>query len=179
MSTSSKSKKSDGKITVGYVASVHGIKGEIRVVPLTDYPERFMKMKSLDLYAEGVFVCALRVKRIREQEGKGGFIFEGDLAGCDAAEKLVGLTVMIDADERIALPEGHFWIDDLIGLQALDRQGNLLGEVSDFLVSGATEIYVIRDAEGGLHYIPAVEEFVKDVNPAAGKIVLALIEGLW
>lgn len=179
MSTSSKSKKSDEKISIGYVSSVHGIKGEIRVVPLTDYPERFHEMKSLDLRANGNIVRTLQVTRVREHTGKGEFILEVGLSDRTEAEKLVGLTVVIDPEERVALPKGHFWIDDLIGLQVRDREGNVLGEVSDLLASGGNEVYEVRDAEGGLHYIPAVGEFVREIDLASGKIVVELIEGLW
>ncbi len=179
MSTSSKSKDSDKKISVGYISSAHGVRGEVRVVPLTDYPERFRQMDSLNLYSNGLFVCTLPIKHVRNHEGKGEFIIESDLTDRTEAEKLVGLSILIDPEERISLPEEKFWVDDLIGLQVRDTQGNVLGVVEDLFSSGANETYEIRDANGVLHYIPAVEQFVKDIDLSSGKITVELIEGLW
>lgn len=181
MSTSSKNKTpaSDSKIAIGYIASAHGVRGEFCIVPLTDYPERFGRMEFLDLYAGGVRMCTLPVHSVREHEGKGELIVGSDLRSRDEAEQLSGLTIMVDADERVPLPEGTYWVDDLIGLQVFDLQGQRLGEVRDLLSSNGNEIYEIRDSEGELHYIPAVEAFVKEIDMDSGKMVLELIEGLW
>jgi 16S rRNA processing protein RimM len=192
MSTSSKSENAlDGgeKIAIGYVAAAHGVKGEVRVVPLTDFPERFLRMDALNLYADGVFARTLRVARVREHGSKGELIVQTDVSDRDEAEKLVGLSILIGPEERVALPEETFWVDDLIGLRVLsaDRQenedgheeGGVLGIVEDFISSGGNEVYVVRDGRGNLHYIPAVEEFVKNIDVPAKTITVKLIEGLW
>jgi 16S rRNA processing protein RimM len=184
MSTSSKNKDSfdDGggeKILIGYVAAAHGVRGEVRIVPLTDFPERFGRMDTLNLYAEGVFARTLRVGRVREHGGKGELIVQGDIQNRDEAEKLVGLSVLIAPEERVALPDGTFWVDDLIGLRVLNTESALLGVVEDFIFSGGNEVYVVRDDRGELHYIPAVEEFVKNIDVPAKTITVRLIEGLW
>ena len=176
-SRSEKTNGPSGKIAVGYVASAHGVRGEVHIVPLTDFPERFFRMKSLELYAKGAHMRTLRVVRVRP--GKGGLIVGSDVADRDEAESLVGSSVLIDPEERLPLPEGNFWVDDLIGLAVHDVGGNVLGVVKDLLLSGGNEIYEVEDAEGGLHYIPAVEAFIKDIDLAGGKIVVELIEGLW
>ena len=149
------------------------------MVPLTDYPERFRRMEFLDLYAGGGLVRTLPVRSVREHEGKGELIVGSDLRNRDEAEQLSGLTIMVDADERVPLPEGTYWVDDLVGLEVFDLQGRRLGEVRDLLSSNGNEIYEIRDSAGELHYIPAVEAFVKEIDMDSGKMVLELIEGLW
>ncbi|MDR1874064.1 MAG: ribosome maturation factor RimM [Synergistaceae bacterium] len=183
MSTSSKNEKrgnSGRKIFVGYISSAHGVRGEVRVVPLTDYPERFRQMDSLELYSsEGTFVRTLQIRGVREHEGKGELIVAGDVTDRDEAKALVGLSIMVDPAERVPLPEGEFWVDDLIGLRVQDGEGNDLGEVADFLSTGRNELYVVRDADGGLHYIPAAEEFIRNIDLSAGKITVELIDGLW
>jgi 16S rRNA processing protein RimM len=142
-------------------------------------------MDVLNLYAEGVFVRTLRVGRVREHGSKGELIVQGDIQNRDEAEKLVGLSILIASEERVALPEDTFWIDDLIGLRvlnmegALNREGDVLGVVEDFISSGGNEVYVVRDGRGELHYIPAVEEFVKNIDVPAKTITVRLIEGLW
>ncbi|MDR2529516.1 MAG: ribosome maturation factor RimM [Synergistaceae bacterium] len=172
-----KNKTSD-KIVVGYVASAHGVRGGIRIVPLTDFPDRFFRMKSLELYAEGARLCTLRVTRARAGS-KGRVIVESDLLDRSEAERLVGASVLIDPEERVPLPEGSFWVDDLIGLAVHDSAGNILGVVKDLLSSGGNEIYEVKDVEGRLRYIPAVGEFVKNIDLAEGRIVVELMKGLW
>ena len=70
-------------------------------------------------------------------------------------------------------------MDDLIGLRVEDTEGRPLGVVTDLLSAGANELYEVRDPEGKLHYIPAVEEFVRVIDPEEGRIQVSLIEGLW
>jgi 16S rRNA processing protein RimM len=188
MSTSSKNKDDKNAfggergVVIGYVAAAHGVKGEVRVVPLTDFPERFLRMDALNLYAEDVFVRTLRVERVREHEGKGELIVKGDVPDRNEAEKLAGLSILISPEERTPLPDGTFWVNDLIGLRVVDvvcPEDGVLGVVEDFISSGGSEVYVVRDDEGKAHYIPAVEEFVKNIDPSAGTIAVKLIEGLW
>ncbi|MDR1620901.1 MAG: ribosome maturation factor RimM [Synergistaceae bacterium] len=182
MSTSSKTEDAfdnGGKVAVGYIAAAHGVKGEVRVVPLTDFPERFWRMDSLDLYADGVFVRTLRVGHVRAHESKGELIVQSDVSDRNEAEKLAGLSILISPEERVALPEGVFWVDDLIGLRVADAESGVLGVVEDFISSGGSEVYVVRDDGGKLHYIPAVEEFVKNIDVPSKTIGVKLIEGLW
>jgi 16S rRNA processing protein RimM len=181
MSTSSKNKNLDEtpKISIGYVCAAHGVKGDIKIVPLTDFLWRFEMMDFLHLYSEGCFVCTLRLVRVKGDLGKGELIVESDLSDRSEAEKLVGAHILIDREARVPLPEGHFWIDDLIGLEVQDGEGNLLGVVENLISAAGNEVYEIEDGRGRRHYIPAVEEFVKDINLASGKITVNLIEGLW
>jgi len=181
MSTSSKTDAFDEPpgISIGYVSAAHGVKGEVRIVPLTDFPERFAKMPSLNLYLNGSWLRTLYVKHVREHGSKNEWIIESDVSNRNEAEKLVGSSIMIDRDERVPLPEGNFWIDDLIGLTVQSKQGMALGVVEDFIDSGGSELYAIRDEQGKLHYIPAVEAFIKDIDLTSKKITVELIEGLW
>ena len=181
MSTSSKNKgKSiEGKISIGYVSAAHGVKGEVRIVPLTDFPERFDRMDTLNLYLNGAPARRLNVSRVRKHESKGELIIESDVPNRNEAERLVGMSVLIEPEDRVPLPEGSFWLDDLIGLSVVDKEGKILGVVEDLLSTGGKEIYEIRDESGKRHYIPAVEDFVKEIDPASGKIRVELIEGLW
>jgi 16S rRNA processing protein RimM len=70
-------------------------------------------------------------------------------------------------------------VDDLIGLRVLDAEGDPLGVVEDFISSGGNEVYVVRDNREQRHYIPAVGEFVKNIDLPSRTITVELIEGLW
>jgi len=181
MSTSSKNKENSikGKISIGYVSAAHGVKGEVRIVPLTDFPERFDRMDVLSLYLDGGLMRKLNVSRVRKHESKGELIIESDVSDRNEAERLVGASVLIEPEDRVPLPTGSFWIDDLIGLSVVDKEGRVLGVVEDLLSTGGRELYEIRDENGKRHYVPAVEDFVKEIDLASGRISVELIEGLW
>ena len=180
MSTSSKNNNSGEveKISIGYVSAAHGVRGEVCVVPLTDFPDRFERMDFLDLYLDGLFARRLCVTRVR-YKSRGELIVESDVSDRNEAEKLVGALIRIDPEDRVPLPEGSFWVDDLVGLSVLDGDGNVLGVVEDLIPTGGNEVYAIRDESGKLHYIPAVEEFIKEINLPLRSIFVDLIEGLW
>jgi len=180
MSTSSRNKNSGEveKISIGYVSAAHGMRGEICVVPLTDFPDRFGRMDFLDLYLNGRFARRLSVICVRHKN-QGELIVESDVQDRNEAEKLVGALIQIDPKDRVPLPEGHFWVDDLIGLSVFDVAGNVLGVVEYLIPTGGNDVYAIKDKAGKLHYIPAAAEFVKDIDTASSKIVVELIEGLW
>lgn len=169
------------RITVGRVSGAHGVRGELRVLPLTDFPERFYKMKSLPLYRGEEEICLLPVSSVRMLEGKGLFLIQSDeLKTRDEAEALKGALVSIDETERESLPEGHFWIDDLIGMEVFDEaEGTLLGKVRDVLRNGATDLYWIDGEDGKEHFVPAVEEFIAAIDGVQRRITIRLMEGLW
>jgi 16S rRNA processing protein RimM len=136
-------------------------------------------MDTLDLYAGGAFVRRLHVTRVRKDVSKNEFIVASDVSDRDEARRCVGMSILIDRQDRVPLPEGRFWVDDLIGLSVENERGEALGVVANLLSAGGNEIYEIEDEKGKLHYVPAVENFVKDIDLNAGKIVVELIEGLW
>ena len=166
---------------VGRVVGVHALKGEFKVLPLTDYPERFHSMKALHLFRDEDHVCSASVKNVRFFDGKGLFIIECDeFTDPDAAQSIVGCTIRVPDEERAALREGEYWIDDLIGMSVIEiESGNVLGKVRDVIRGGGNELYLIDGLDGKEHLIPAVGEFIKNIDERARSISVALIDGLW
>ena len=167
------------KVIVGRVSSPHGARGELAVIPLTDFPERFFSMKVMDLYRQGQQVRSLTVNGVRANESRGTLIVDCGLSNRNEAQELAGTLILVAPEDRVPLPEGHFWVDDLLGLRVESVEGLFLGTVENLLSAGGNEVYEIRDPEGALHYIPAVSEFVRELDVDAKKMVVSLIEGLW
>jgi len=136
-------------------------------------------MDVLCLYLNGELTRRLNVSRVRRHESRGELIIESDISDRNEAERLVGASVLIEPEDRVPLPEGSFWVDDLIGLSVVDIKGKVLGVVEGLLSTGGKELYEIRDENGKRHYVPAVEDFVKEIDLASGRISVELIEGLW
>ena len=175
------SSKNNERILIGRVSSAHGIRGEIRITPLTDFPKRFRDMKTIELYAEEHASAPFRVLSVirARMDGKGDIILESDITDRTEAEKLAGFLIFVDKIDRVLLPDGHFWVDDLLGLTVVTESGQTLGVVDDYLSSGGNELYAVKDHAGELHYIPAVGNFIKNIDVSSSTITVSLIDGLW
>ncbi len=170
----------DVRVVIGRVVGCHGIRGTLKILPLTDYPERFLSMDALAFYRDGAPAGKWNVREMRRLEQRG--IYLASLEGVednDAAERLRGCTVEVRPEERVPLPENEFWVSDLIGLEAHGEDGERLGIVKDVVESGASQLLVIAGEDGREHYIPAVPEFFLGASPEEGRIALRLIDGLW
>jgi len=163
-------------------SGAHGIRGELRLLPLTDFPDRFNHMNHLNVYRpNGSFWCRLTINSLREHVGKKQFIVGVDeIADRDEAENLRGGIVMIDPEERVELPEGFYWVDDLIGLDVMDVEGgDRLGVLVEIMPTGSNDVYVVEACDGKRHMLPAISEVVKEINVEEGFIKVHLMEGLW
>ena len=94
------------------------------------------------------------------------------------AERLKGLYLKIHRKDAIPLPEGTYFIADLIGLKVYADDGKLLGKVDDIYNNGSTDIYVIKDELGKQILLPGIEEVLKEINLEQEKIIVHLLKGL-
>ena len=173
----------DKLIEIGRISGPHGLKGEFKVIPLTDFPERFKDMKTLNLYdpESGQFLRTLDVKQVRNRPEKGHvLILASEICYVDQAEALRGSLIKIGKDEMVDLPEGEYWVDDLVGLDIVDYDsGEKLGVLVEIATTGASDLYFVDCCDGKKRHIPAVKEFIKEIDMEQGKISVHLIEGLW
>jgi len=160
----------DEPIVVGRVTTAHGIKGELKVEVLTDFPERFERGNTLWLKG---------IERTIEQgrpQGRGVLLKLRGIETRNDAEALRGevLTVpdLADLDE-----EGAYYIHDLIGLRVEDTTGAELGKLFEVITTGATDVYVIRGPRGEL-LLPALDDVVTDVDLTKGRIQVDVPDGL-
>ncbi len=157
---------------LGKIVSAVGLKGEFKVYPYTDYKERFEEMK--ELYIE-------KDLHIIEKVRYSGQLVILKIQGIDdrtSAEKMRGKYLLIDRENARKLPDDSYYIADLIGLAAVDENGAAIGTVSDVIQNPAHDIYEILAADGRKILVPAVDEFVLNVDLEGGFIVLHLIEGM-
>jgi len=169
------------QIIVGRVVGVHALKGEFKVQPLTDYPERFYSMKSLLFFRDKNFICSASVVRVRVLEGKDLFIIEcKEFTDPIAAQSITGCLICVPKEERAILREGEYWIEDLIGMSIIEAEtGNILGKVQDIVRNGGNELYLVDGLDGKEHLIPVIGEFIKKIDERSRSIYVALIDGLW
>jgi 16S rRNA processing protein RimM len=154
----------------------------MRVVPLTDFPERFLRQKELNLYSDdGEFIRCLHVRMAKFLDAKREFLVEVEEFGDrGSAESLRGMLIKVAKEHRAVLPDGQYWIEDIVGLAVKDlATGEVLGEVIDVLSTGANDIYVVKAASGEEKLLPAIRDVVRRIDLDEGVIEVTLIEGLW
>ncbi len=163
-------------MTVGTVVAPHGVSGEVRVLPATDFPERFRERRRL--YLDGP---APRWERVEGARFHGKLVIL-KLAGCndrDAAEALRGYRVQVAAGEIPPLPEGEYYHFQLLGLDVESADGTPLGRLEAVYATGANDVYAVRPPGGGKEIlIPALRSVVVAVDLEAGRMVVALPPGL-
>ena len=172
---------SAGRYEIGKIVGVHGVRGDMLLLPQTDFPERFLGMKELDVTVAGKPMRTFKVRRIEPYEGKNTFFLR--LQGVedrDAAETLKGAVITVAEDERVELEEDEYWLDDIIGLAVFDKAtGGRLGEITEVICTGSNDVYVVETPDGTSKAIPAVADGIEKVDVANGTMTVNIPEGLW
>lgn len=155
-------------LAVGRMRRPHGVKGEIVMEVLTDFPERLKPGKTLFV---GEAHEPLQLAGIRGHAKE--MILK--LVGFDTPEEVGRLrkaVIYIKADELPKLPEGEYYHHELLGLAVVDEAGQKLGELFNIIETGANDVYVVKTPEGKELLLPAVEDFVLEVNLEKGEILV-------
>lgn len=162
-------------LEAGKVVGVHGLKGEVRIDPWCDGPEFLARFKRLfDKNEKEMKVSSARVhKNIVIVHFKGTDTPE-------QAEMLRGTVVYIDRED-VRLPEGVYFVQDLMGLEAVDADSGVsYGKVTDVLQTGANDVYQITK-DGKDYLIPKIPDVVPKIDISDGKVYIntKIIGGLF
>jgi 16S rRNA processing protein RimM len=152
-------------VAVGWIAAPWGLRGDLKVQPLTDFPERFQRGAALWVRGRRIEVQRSRWSR--------GFVYLG-LSGIDsrsAAEELRGALLEVPESDLAPLPEGQYYRFQVIGLEVRTPEGRPLGRVAEILSTGSNDVYVVRGGPREL-LIPAIEDVVKEVDIEGGRLVV-------
>ena len=160
------------KILIGKIVSAVGLKGEVKVYNYSDRPDIYEETESI--YVDDVL---MRVKSVRTQKNMIILGLEG-IEDRDAAEKARGSELFVTEDDLPELPEGEYYIRDLMGMEAVLEDGSCLGVVTDVIQNTAQDIFEIKTDEGKQVLIPNVPEFVLDIDLETRRIKLHIIDGM-
>lgn len=156
-------------LAVGQVLKPQGVRGEVKVKPLTDDPRRFLELERV-FVREGDTYAPRAVRCTRVHDGFAYLLFES-AQDREAAEGLRGALLFVDRAHAAELPEDANYIVDLVGCAVFDTQGQHLGTLLEVLQPGANDVYVIDTARGEL-LIPALKRAVPAVDVAARRITV-------
>jgi 16S rRNA processing protein RimM len=157
-------------VTVGRIVAPHGIRGEVKVEPLSDFPQRF----------EAGSVLWLRDSPCTVERGR--------WQGRTVILKLEGVETRNEAEalrgKELTVPEaielnddGVYYLHDIVGLQVEDQGGAALGSLAEVLSTGATDVYVVRGDRGEL-LLPALDDVILDIDLTNRRIVVEVPEGI-
>lgn len=166
-------------LLIGKVLRPHGVRGELRVQVLTDYPERISKLETVFIGTgnndENATPYALNHARPHQNYM---LLTLENVNDREQADLLRELFVMVALENAVPLEEGEYYLYQLEGLQARTDDGQILGTVSEVLETGANDVYVITSPKYGEILIPVTDETIVKVDVAAGYIIVHLLEGL-
>ncbi|KAF0112078.1 MAG: 16S rRNA processing protein RimM [Chloroflexi bacterium] len=159
-------------LAIGKLQRTHGVKGEILMDILTDFPERIKKGNYVYI---GAHYREYIISTIRPANKKYLMSFEG-LEDCDQAAILRNQMVFIKTKNANVLPEDKFYHHEIIGMTVYDESGNSLGTVNEILVTGANDVYVISPQEGEEILVPAIKTVVLSIDREKRKMIVRLPE---
>lgn len=164
---------------VGKIVNTHGIRGEVRVMSRTDFPEeRYAKGARLALFMPGAKEpVMLTVASHRVHKNFDLLTFEGHPNINDVEKYRDGILKVSDEDLG-ELEEGEFYYHEIIGCTVVDQEGREIGKVTEVLETGANDVWAVKPPEGKMHYIPYIEDVVLEIDPENSRIVIDPIEGL-
>lgn len=165
--------RTEPDIVIGKVIAPVGVRGEMKVILLTEFPERFEAGNELTLRLPDGETKPVKV--FSQRLYKEGLALELDgVKTRDGAEALRGGEFVIDANELHELPAGGFYLFDIIGLRVSTDDGRECGEVTEILQGGANDVYVTST---GL-CIPALKNVVTKIDIEQGVMIIHPVPGL-
>lgn len=160
------------KIEIGKIVNAVGLKGEVKVYNYSDSADIYMETQCLHTENE-----ILEVEGVRLQKNTVIVKFAG-IDDRNASEAMKGKILYITEEDLPELPEGQFYVRELIGMTVVKSGGEILGKVTDVIQNTAQDIFEVEKKDGEKFLLPKVDEFVKNIDADKRMIEVSLIEGL-
>ena len=162
-------------LQVGVISSTHGVRGEVKVFPTTDDPQRFKSLKNviLDTGKEQIPLEIQGVKFFKQ------FVilkFKG-IDNINDIERYKRRSLFVTREDAVELEEDEYYIADLIGMDVITDEGEE-GKLVDVIETGANEVYVVEFDKYGEVLIPAIHDCILDVDIEAMSMKVHWLEGL-
>lgn len=163
-------------LEIGKIVNTHGLRGEVKVVPWTDAAEDFEYISSVYIKIKNEYK-KLTISSVKYQKNNVIVKFK-EYNDINEIEPYKNSVLYAQRDELGELPEGVYYIVDLIGLEVYTEEGEFVGKIADVFNAGASDIYdVKREGKKNL-LLPVIDEVVKNVDIKGGKVTVHIMEGL-
>jgi len=157
-------------IAVGKVVAPHGVRGELRIMPLTDFPDRFESLEFVNLDEH----TQLDIERVSYHKHYVLLKFK-NYNSRNEIECLCGKIIYITRDKLMPLPEGRYYHFDLIGLEVFTEDEKYLGKLTEILETGSNDVYIteLGTPDTKPFLIPALKKIIKKIDLASKKMIVA------
>lgn len=164
-------------IAIGQITTAQGIQGEMRVIPLTDFPERFNRLTEVFIRLDNELVR----RQVESVRSHNQFILLKlrEIDDRNQALQFRGALIQIPRSWLMPLPEGHYYLFQIVGLLVYTETGEYLGRVREVLRTGSNDVYQVLDEHNHREFlVPALREVVAEINLEEQKIVIRPMPGL-
>lgn len=172
---------SESWYNVGVIVNTHGIRGDLKVLSKTDFPEkRFAKGSKLVMFHEQSGQSQkIEIESSREQKGLYVIRLKG-YSNINEVEKYKGWVIKVSAAEQGTLDDGEYFYHQIIGCEVFTEEGQFLGTITEILSPGANDVWVVEQQEGKGKSIllPVIDPVVKQVDVTSKRVTVHLLEGL-
>jgi 16S rRNA processing protein RimM len=163
-------------LRVGVITTTHGLRGEVKVFPTTDDPQRFKQLKEV-LLDTGKERRKMEIASCRFQKNLVILKFKG-IDNINDVEQYKKCDLYVSRKNAVKLEENENFISDLIGLNVVLEDGTEFGTMKDVILTGANDVYVVETTEGKEVLLPAIRECVLDVNLDTEIMTVHIMKGL-
>lgn len=161
---------------IGVITEPHGVRGEVKVFPTTDAPDRVKKIKEI-IYMDGAERKILHTEGVKHQKNLLIIKFQ-ELSTRDDAEKYRKTELFVTRENAVPLSEDEYYVSDLIGLNVIDESEEKIGVLKDVIQTGANDVYQILMEDGRELLLPAIKQCVLNINIEENYVQVHVMEGL-
>ncbi len=163
-------------VVVARILNPHGVRGELNLLPITDFPERLLDRRTLFLDA-GKGIERLTVERMRGGGRKMIVKFAGVNSPEDAGQ-LRGGYLQVPVAELHPLENGSYYHHQLIGLEVIDDRAGVIGVLDEIIKTPGGELFSVKDETGEKILFPGIAQFVRQVDLERGLMLTTLPDGI-
>jgi 16S rRNA processing protein RimM len=168
--------KTDEMFLLGRIVGTHGLRGDLKLRPLADESEALTTAREITLRFANGSSEVFRLLRADRHNRLWLLRLEGRET-IEAAQPLIGCEVLVPLEDLPPLAAGEYYWYQLKGLTVTDRQRGDIGTIVDLFTTAAHDIYVVQGPYGEV-LVPAVGEFVLEIDPEVGQVLVDLPDGL-
>ncbi|MUK89937.1 ribosome maturation factor RimM [Ornithinibacillus sp. L9] len=162
---------------VGKIVNTHGIRGDVKVLRISDFDERFHIGETLYIELGTNDMHSLIIDGHRIHKGFDLLHFKG-YDNINDVEHFKGSFLKISEDQQDELEENEYYYHEIIGCQVQTTDQRELGVIKEILSPGANDVWVVKQKKGKDILIPYIEEVVKEIDVEAKHVVIEPMEGL-
>lgn len=166
----------EDKFQVGVITSTHGVRGEVKVFPTTDDPNRFKRLKEVILDT-GKEELVLEVEGVKFFKQFVILKFKG-LDNINDIEKYRQKSLYVTRQNAVRLRKDEYFVADLMGMEVVDEQNVKIGVMKSVMETGANDVYVIDMTDGRELLLPAIKQCILNVDMESNVMQVHVLEGL-